>query len=55
VPYVDVEPLVCDGHRCPLAVGHTVVYRDDDHITLTWAREVARDLAGRLELPTKRA
>ncbi len=52
VPYVNVEPLTCAQWRCPLVVDQTVVYRDDDHISLTWGRRVTDDLRQRLDLPT---
>jgi hypothetical protein len=50
VPYVNVEPLVCAEMRCPLVVDQTVVYRDDDHISLTWSRRLVDDLRDRLDL-----
>jgi hypothetical protein len=50
--FVGVQDLSCTrDRRCPLSVGHTVVYRDDDHLTMTWAREVAPDLGRRLAFP----
>ncbi len=51
VPFVDVEPLACAHLRCPLVVDQTVVYRDDDHISLTWGRRLTDDLRQRLDLP----
>jgi hypothetical protein len=49
--YVGTETFTCTPEgRCPLAVGHTVVYRDADHITVTWARQAATDLGRRLAL-----
>jgi peptidoglycan/LPS O-acetylase OafA/YrhL len=51
VPYVNVEPLTCSRWRCPLVVDQTVVYRDDDHISMTWGRRLIDDLRWRLDLP----
>jgi len=41
--YVDVVPLVCVDHECPLVVGRTLVYTDGDHLAKeTWVLHVAR-------------
>ncbi len=44
-------PLVCLDNRCPAIVGRVVTFHDDDHITITWARAVAREFGGRLGVP----
>jgi hypothetical protein len=49
--YVDMVPFVCAGGACPLAVDQTVTYRDDDHLSVTWAHRIAPDLGRLLELP----
>jgi len=49
--YVDVVPLVCLRKRCPAVVGKIVTFRDNDHITITWAKAVAREFGGRLGVP----
>ena len=49
--YVNVVPLVCLRDLCPAIVGRIVTFRDDDHITITWAKAVAREFGGRLGVP----
>jgi hypothetical protein len=49
--YVDVMPLLCLDNLCPAIVGRVVTFHDDDHITITWARVVAREFGGRLGVP----
>ena len=49
--YVNVVPLVCLHNLCPAIVGRVVTFHDDDHITITWARAVAREFGGRLGVP----
>jgi SGNH domain (fused to AT3 domains) len=49
--YVNVMPLVCLRDLCPAVVGRIVTFRDDDHITITWAKAVVRELGGRLGVP----
>ena len=49
--YVDVVPLVCLDNLCPAVVGRVVTFHDDDHVTITWARVVAREFGGRLGVP----
>jgi peptidoglycan/LPS O-acetylase OafA/YrhL len=39
--FVDLTSLVCRRHRCPLVVERTLTYRDDDHISVTWAKRIA--------------
>jgi peptidoglycan/LPS O-acetylase OafA/YrhL len=36
--YADVAGLFCTADRCPVVVGNQLVYRDDNHITLEYAR-----------------
>ncbi|HEY0561294.1 MAG TPA: acyltransferase family protein [Frankiaceae bacterium] len=36
--YVDVVPWVCAPDRCPAVVGNMLVYRDDNHLTQTYAQ-----------------
>ena len=49
--YVDVTPLVCLHDLCPAIVGRVVTFRDNDHITITWAKAVAGEFGGRLGVP----
>src|SRR5205085_6311101 len=52
VPFADVAPLSCSVRGfCPLVVGRTVVYQDDDHLTMTWVRQLAGAIGRRLDLP----
>ena len=50
VPLVNVAALTCFEQRCPLVVDQTVVYRDDDHISMTWSRRLTEELRSRLQL-----
>jgi peptidoglycan/LPS O-acetylase OafA/YrhL len=36
--YADLTALFCAPDRCPLVVGNTLVYRDDNHLTAGYAR-----------------
>jgi peptidoglycan/LPS O-acetylase OafA/YrhL len=36
--YDDLTPLFCTPSRCPMVVGNTLVYRDDNHVTIEYAR-----------------
>jgi peptidoglycan/LPS O-acetylase OafA/YrhL len=38
--YADVTALFCTAKRCPAIVGNTLVYRDDNHLTIQYAREL---------------
>jgi hypothetical protein len=49
--YVKLLPLVCLHDICPAIVHRIITFRDDDHITITWARAVAREFGGRLGVP----
>jgi peptidoglycan/LPS O-acetylase OafA/YrhL len=35
--YVDLTELFCTAQRCPAIVGNTLVYRDDNHVTIEYA------------------
>ena len=39
--YVELSELFCTSDRCPVVVGNTLVYRDDNHITTEYARVLA--------------
>ena len=52
VPFVNVSPLTCFEQRCPLVVDRTVVYRDDNHISVTWAMRLVDELRELAELTT---
>ncbi|MEU7632181.1 acyltransferase family protein [Nocardia sp. NPDC049220] len=39
--YADLTSLFCTEARCPLIVGNNLVYRDDNHLTVSYARTLA--------------
>ena len=39
--YADLTDLFCSPDRCPLIVGNTLVFRDDNHVTTEYARLLA--------------
>jgi peptidoglycan/LPS O-acetylase OafA/YrhL len=45
---VDLSAIICDPDRCPATRGKYVVYRDDSHLTATFARELAPYLYAKL-------
>jgi hypothetical protein len=36
--YADLTSLFCTAARCPLIVGNNLVYRDDNHLTVSYAQ-----------------
>ena len=48
--YVDLTPWFCDRDRCPVVVGNTVVYRDSNHVTTTYAERLKPVLRKQLGL-----
>ncbi|MFX0578690.1 acyltransferase family protein [Nocardia nepalensis] len=43
--YADLTSLFCTTARCPLIIGDNLVYRDDNHITVSYARTLAPVIA----------
>ncbi|MEY3690557.1 MAG: hypothetical protein RJB57_212, partial [Actinomycetota bacterium] len=41
VPLLRTRQWFCTATQCPVIVGNILVYRDDNHMTVTWARFVA--------------
>jgi peptidoglycan/LPS O-acetylase OafA/YrhL len=39
--YLELSDLFCTSDRCPVVVGNTLVFRDDNHITTEYARVLA--------------
>ena len=39
--YADLSELFCTADRCPVIVGNTLVYRDDNHVTTEYAQVLA--------------
>ena len=37
----DLTPLFCTAQRCPVIVGNDLVYRDDNHLTIAYAKTLA--------------
>jgi SGNH domain (fused to AT3 domains) len=49
VPNVDLTPVLCPGDPCQVvSPGGAIVYRDEHHLTATFAREAAAPLAAAL-------
>ena len=49
VHFIDMTGYFCDENQCLPVVGNIIVYRDDSHITATYARSLAPILARKLE------
>ena len=39
--YADLTDLFCTLDRCPVIVGNTLVFRDDNHVTTEYAQLLA--------------
>jgi hypothetical protein len=39
--YADLTDLFCTPDRCPVIVGNTLVFRDDNHVTTEYAQLLA--------------
>jgi hypothetical protein len=52
VPFVNVAPFTCFEKQCPLVVDQTVTYRDDDHVSVTWATRLTGELRELVDLPS---
>jgi hypothetical protein len=39
--FADLTSLFCTADRCPLIIGNDLVFRDDNHITVSYARTLA--------------
>nr|WP_280832696.1 acyltransferase family protein [Mycolicibacterium frederiksbergense] len=44
--YAGLDPYFCTDRRCPVIVGNTLVFRDDNHITGEYAQLLSPVLAG---------
>ena len=47
--YAELSDLFCTADRCPVVVGNTLVYRDDNHITTEYAKVLAPILTEMVE------
>jgi len=52
--YVNVEPWMCTPTTCAVMVGNILVYRDDNHLTDTFARWLTPLMGARLDLVMQR-
>jgi peptidoglycan/LPS O-acetylase OafA/YrhL len=48
VQLVDLNDFICPDTRCAPVIGHVLVYRDEHHITATYARSLADTMESRL-------
>lgn len=39
--YADLTSLFCTAQRCPVIVGNNLVYRDDNHVTISYAQALS--------------
>ncbi|QZY52155.1 acyltransferase family protein [Leucobacter tenebrionis] len=45
---IDLNEYICPGTSCAAVIGEVLVYRDSDHLTMTYARSLSRALGSRL-------
>jgi hypothetical protein len=50
VPYVDVLDLVCVEGLCPMVADGIPIFRDQNHVTRTWAAHVSDEFVARLRI-----
>jgi peptidoglycan/LPS O-acetylase OafA/YrhL len=50
IEFVDLTNWFCFDGDCPLVIGNTVAYRDTNHITITFGKQMAAQLAAKLGL-----
>jgi hypothetical protein len=50
--YVDTDPWFCISTTCTVIVGNLLVYRDDNHITASYASWLAPAVGAQLEVAT---
>ncbi len=51
--YIDTQPWFCAGNTCAVIVNNILVYRDDNHITDTYASWLTPVIGADLEVATK--
>ena len=49
VPLIDVTPSMCPDGRCPAVLNGIIVFRDDHHITATFARSMSDEVERQLK------
>jgi hypothetical protein len=47
---IDMEPYVCAEGRCPMVVGSTAVYADDNHLSATYVKQITAAFVEQLHL-----
>ena len=47
--FLDTGDLYCAGATCPPVIGNVLVYLDDNHISASYARTMAPDVARRMD------
>ncbi|KQO11406.1 hypothetical protein ASF06_01760 [Agreia sp. Leaf244] len=45
IPFIESQPLFCDGPKCPAFVGKSAVYADSGHMTASYSSSIAPALA----------
>ena len=53
--YVDTTDLFCTAERCPVVIGNTLVYLDDNHMSLKYAQALAPAVAALTDRALARA
>ena len=53
--YVDTDPWFCISNTCTVIMGNLLVYRDDNHITATFASWLTPVIAAQMEVATDAA
>lgn len=47
--YAELSELFCTADQCPVIVGNTLVFRDDNHVTTEYAQVLAPVLTEKVE------
>jgi hypothetical protein len=49
VHFLDLSDYICDAEKCPAVFGNVLIYRDNNHLTATYARTLAPVIGARLD------
>lgn len=41
IGYLDTSGWFCFDNQCPMVIGHTIAYKDQNHITATYAQNLS--------------
>ena len=55
VELLDLTPWICPGGQCPVVIGHVAVHRAGDHVTATYAKTLAPQVAAAVDQALTRA